>query len=947
MTVALELGGYDLSAGRLLLGLFTGLTYALLAVGLVLTYRASRFVNFAYGAIGAFGAAVLSRLVGDIGVPYWLGFVLALGVGALVGAGAEVTVVRRLRRAPRVVAMVATLGLGQALVAFALVVDSDALSGYTFPRPPGLPTFEIGGLTVTTPFAAMLILSPMLLVGLAALLRYTRFGIAVRAAADNADGARLAGIPAERMAAASWALAGGIAAFSAVLVWPTQGVVSFETLGPALLLRGLVPAVIAGMRKLPTAIVAALSLGVVEQVLLSKDPAGGSTDAVLFAVVVVALLAQPVVSGRGAARDMWGAIAGRRGASPGAGADGTSIAAGRRLSPATIAASGAGVLAVVALLSWAGSSLTNSTASSLSVVVAAAVVALSVVVLTGIAGELSLGQYAIAGVGAAVAHHTVAATGGSGLGLIAGAFAGAVTGLVVGLPSLRLRGTGLAVSSLAFALAGPWILRRPFLLGDGVTTYRPEIFGWPVDTARRQLVLSIAVLAVACWIVANLRRSHLGRELAALRDEAAARALGVRAARRRLQACAIAGAIAGLGGGLLAQTHSQLTSASFPASAGIAVVAAVVIGGLGSIPGALAGTAYLVGIPALVDLSIGGQAVHAVAWLVLIVLMPGGLAGLVARWGPERRRSARAGDPAPPASRTPDDEAVGGGDAPEGVAVAVGARGAHGPGSEAAVVHVDPDGHVLVADGLTRSFGGVQAVGGVDLHVKHAEVVGLVGPNGAGKTTLLELLSGAVATDQGRVRLTGFDITGTAPETRARNGLGRSFQNAGLFPEMSVADALHVAAARHVPEPVVHAVLGIDATVAVRHERVEALAQRFGLADELSLRIDALSPSRRRRTELACLLALEPRVLLLDEPAAGLSPTERDALVGVIADLRGAGLAVVIIDHDLDLLARVVDRLVVLELGKVLLDGAPDEVLRSPEVATAYLGSHEPLGANP
>ncbi|MFC7759260.1 branched-chain amino acid ABC transporter permease [Catellatospora bangladeshensis] len=259
----------------IVLGLFTGLTYGLLAVGLVLVYRSSRFLNFAHGSVGVFGAAVLGRLVDGAGVPYWLAFVPALLVAGGVSAAIEAGVVRRLRGRPAVTGMIVTLGLSQFVLVLALLVNSQGLSGLTFPKPPGMPSFTLGRTPVGPAFTAMALLSPLLLGALALFLRRSRFGLAVRAAADDADTARLDGIPAARMTTLAWAIAGAVAAFSAILVTPTQGAQSIDTLGPELLLRGLAGAVAARMASLPIAFAACLGVGVGEQLLLSMGAGRG------------------------------------------------------------------------------------------------------------------------------------------------------------------------------------------------------------------------------------------------------------------------------------------------------------------------------------------------------------------------------------------------------------------------------------------------------------------------------------------------------------------------------------------------------------------------------------------------------------------------------------------------------------------------------------------------
>ena len=299
------MSGFDFGLDRLVIGLFTGLTYGLLAVGLVLVYRSSRFVNFAHGSVGAFGASVLALFVADWGAPYWVAFVLAIIVGALLSGVIEVVVVRRLEGRPSLVGMIATLGLSQLILVMSLLINSDGVSGFTYPKPTHLPTFEIQSLPIGTPYVAMLVLAPVLLAVLGWFLRHHRMGIAIRAAADDPDTARLEGIPARWMATLAWAIAGGIAAFSAILVTPTTAGAGMEGLGPDLLLKGLAGAVIARMSSIPIAIVASLGIGVIEQMLLSNPDTRGLVTVVIALIIVIALLRQPQLGRSGQDKGRW------------------------------------------------------------------------------------------------------------------------------------------------------------------------------------------------------------------------------------------------------------------------------------------------------------------------------------------------------------------------------------------------------------------------------------------------------------------------------------------------------------------------------------------------------------------------------------------------------------------------------------------------------------------
>ncbi|MGI9644556.1 MAG: ABC transporter permease subunit [Ilumatobacteraceae bacterium] len=900
---------YDVTGPILLLGTTTGLAYALLGIGLVLTYRSSRFINFAHGAIGLFGASLMGVVVNDYAVPYWLGFAAALCLSAGLGAGTEVVLVRRLERAPKVLSMVATLGAAEALLLLALSFNSGGLGGRTFPRPPWFPEFDVGPLFVSAAGSALLILTPIVLLALGLFLTRTRYGIAIRGAASNPDAAALAGADPKSMAMLSWAMAGGIAAFSAMLVLPTQGAVTPETLGPDFIVRGLTVAVLARFSSLTIAVAAGIFLGVLEQVLATNPSSAGYFEVAMFLMIFVGVLWQHRSS-----RDdteEWAAVA-EQDRTP-AVYERVWLIRNLRWVVGTLA-----VVAAMLVPIW----ITNRSAFILSTILAFAIIGMSVAFLTGLAGQLSLGQAAFAAFGAVIAIPVVTETGNLLLGFLAAAALGAVLSAVVGLPSQRVKGLLFGVVTLSFALAtSAWALRQSWAFGrTGVSTPTVTIAGIEIDTSRRYYYVALITFVVVLAIASALWRGRFGRRLVAVRDnDAAARVLQISPFRARTAAYGVAGMIAGLGGAVLAFANSQVTGALFSPVASIDAVAIAVIGGITNPAGSLLGAAFLIGIPRFFNLELQALAGLNAAWLILILEQPRGISGLLssthARLLDAIARTHGIDPEAARAGQVPPEE-------DEELHVLVRGERAH---------EVSSDVLLEVAD-LRLSFGRLVAVDDVSFQIRAGETVGLIGPNGAGKTTTFELVSGFVKPDAGTVTFDGHDITRLSPERRSDLGIVRSFQNAELFPTLSPRETLTIAHERaHRHDTARRRRAGADAG---------ALLDLFGLSPYADLPNETLSTGSRRLVELAANLAMEPRLLLLDEPSAGIAQAETEALADVLERVRSAyGVTMVVIEHDMPMLTQISDRMIAMEVGSVIAAGTPEDVQRDPLVVESYLGA--------
>jgi ABC-type branched-subunit amino acid transport system ATPase component/ABC-type branched-subunit amino acid transport system permease subunit len=920
--------GFELPLPVVLLGAITGISYGLLAVGIVLVYRSNRIINFAHGEIGAFGAALLVLLVNRWSVPYYLAAVIVLAAAAGVGALAEVGVVRRLQRAPRLMSIVATLGVGQLLVFVGLAITPGSAAGFAFPSPPGLPQYTIGGLRLTQAHIGMLVFGPLVVLALTVFLRRSRFGLAMRCAAANPDSARLSGISASAMSSLSWALAGAMSAFTAMLVLPARGFAGGESFGPSLLLRALVGAVLARMENLPVALAAGVGLGVAEQLLLWNSPSSDLVDVVLFGVIVLALLVQRGVGGRNEEKGSWAAAQGWRPLREHV----QQLPEVRLVAPvlALVAIVGAALLPLV---------VTSSASVTLTQIGCFAVIGVSVGIITGLGGQLSLGQMAIAGIGAVVSFQVSSRVGAFPLALLYAGLAAAVVSVLVGLPALRIRGLLLTVSTLGFGLAASgWLLGQSWAFGAGVDPGRPVIFGHALDTSREYYWFALVVVVVVLLLARNVRRGAVGRMLVAVRDnEDNARAFTIPARLVRLQGFALAGFVAGVGGALYGHLLPSVGASAFPNRASIDVVAMAVIGGTSLLVGPLLGALYIIGIPAFLPLDSAGLAATQLGWLILVLYLPGGLAqGLepvrarYVRWAAGRHGLDPDADPTAPAPAPPAGSPVGVG--AERVA-ALGRFGAPAGGPRTRA------GTLLRATGLQKAFGGVRAVDGVDLRVREGEIVGLIGPNGAGKTTTFELLGGFTLPDRGRVAFDGEDVSDLGPEARAERGLIRSFQDAALFPTLTVLDTARLAFERTAPSSLLASVLGLRGAERDKDRLARALVGTMGLDAYRHATIQELSTGTRRITELACLVALQPRLLLLDEPSSGVAQRETEALGRLLRDLHAElGLALVVIEHDIPLIMGLSDRIVAMDAGRVIAEGPPEEVRHHPEVVASYLG---------
>jgi ABC-type branched-subunit amino acid transport system permease subunit len=620
----------------LLEGVVVGLNFGLLALGLVLVYRTNRVLNFAQGQLGVVAAVFLVKCTQDFHFNYWFSLVLAIGLSAAMGALSEL-LLRRLFNRPRVLVMVATIGLSQVLFVFtALPFILPKNLSKPFPVPIHL-TFTVGGYVFTPGEVLTLIVAPVVALALAAFIRFSPWGLAMRAMSENADSARLSGVWVRRISTLAWTLAGVLSAFTEILASPGQTNVLTQPLSPDLLLFALTAALVGAMVNLTVAFVAGIGVGIVYEVLSWNISSTASVQTIMFALLLVVLLVRVAALRKGARteeRSTWlhGAATVRH-----------------VTDPLRTRVSGIGITATVVVVALLPFVLTVGKSYLLSQICIYGVIALSLTVLTGWAGQVSLGQFGLVAVGAVMAAHL---SGNVPLVLLL-PFAGAVTAVVavvVGLPALRVRGLYLAVSTLGFAL---WmqvaVLSTPCwtvpLVGKRVctglpnptSTYitRPTLFGISLSTTRAFAWFSIAVLVLSVLMVRLWRDRGIARRLVSVRDnELTAAAMGIPVVRTKLLAFALSGFMAGYAGVCLALADQRFTTTTFAPTYSILVVSMVVIGGLGSVPGAVLGALYLVGLPAIFGTTSTIQFLTSGFGLLAFVLyLPGGLAEVLRRLG--------------------------------------------------------------------------------------------------------------------------------------------------------------------------------------------------------------------------------------------------------------------------------------------------------------------------
>ncbi|MGV9546589.1 ABC transporter permease subunit [Nocardia beijingensis] len=891
----------------LVLGLGNGAVYAALGLALVLTFKSSGVVNFATGAVALYAAYTYALLrkgelmvpipglpeTVDLGGPLGVGPAMAISLvaAAVLGVLCYALVFRPMRSASVIAKAVASIGL---MIVIQALIAQRAGTGLVAVRPIfALDTFTLGDRTV--PADRVWLAASVVVLAVVAMLvfRFTRFGTATEAAAESEKGAYLTGLSPDRIAFANWTLSSVVAGLGGILIAP------LVALNPVAYSLFIVPALAATLvgnfGSIWLTVAAGITIGALQaeatnlQGLYDWWPRAGTAEAISLLLILGFL----VVKGR-PLPDRGSVMRRTLGCAP---------RPDNVLVPVLLALA----VAVVALLATSGSYRAAIVSS-----IVFAVLGLSQVIVTGYAGQVSLAQLTLAGVSAyalSVLNQHVGIPFPFAP-IVAALFATAV-GVVVGLPALRVRGLPLTVVTLALAVfVEAFWFRNPSLNGgvQGAPIDSPRLFGIDLGigagTAYPRLafgILCLVVLTVVGLGVAWLRRSSLGTDMLAVRaNERSAAAAGIDVSRTKLVTFALGAFVAGLGGALLGYQQTLATPEPFAVFVGISLFAVVYVAGITSITGGiLAGVMAPGGIVyLLVDrfLHVGDYyaVISGILLLVTVMANPDGIASKLPRipWPAIGRRAAVAEvEPVAPATT---------------------------------LVEPDRAEPILSVRDVTVSYGAVKAATDVTFDVRPGEIVGLIGPNGAGKTTVIDAITGFAAAT-GSVTLAGAALAGRPPHARSRAGLGRSFQDVELYDDLTVAENVRVGAVRSRSAQ----------SVAQRVARTLAVLGLSGLADREA---GLLSQGQRQLVSMARVLAAEPAVALLDEPAAGLDSAESRWLGEKLRVVADHGTAILLVDHDMELVLTVCDRVIVLDLGTVIACGTPEEIRAHPDVLRAYLG---------
>jgi sulfate-transporting ATPase len=905
-----------------LLGAATGSLTALVALGIVLVYRTSGVLNFSAGALGGIAAYVTYHMR-DGGMEWALAVALGLLVGIALGL-LTYFVMALLRDASRLAKLIATLGLFSVFQSFMVL-----RWGLDVTQPRSLFPSE----NVTLYSHLIIGKDRLILIGIALLLAGalrliysgTLFGLATSAVAENRQVAASAGWSPDRIEMANFAIAGGLSALAAIFLAP------IVTLNAAVLSLAVLPALAAALvgrfSSFGITVFAALGIGIIQSEIslfqpdiakalgMSTASLTGLVEAVPLAIILIYMIAT------GRSRLQRGETVARL-PLPGSGRV--------PLLPLVVGVVGSVVL-LLSVHSWADALITT---------FAIAIILCSVVVVAGYAGQLSLCQFAFAGLGAWMCAHLVSADGWPFEWALLVAIAGTtIVGVVVALPAIRTRGTSLAVATLAIALMfDALIFTNSSVTGGivGLPVGRLTFAGInldPLGHPQRYGAFVLVFLVLAGFLTANLRRGRVGGRLLAVRsNERAAASIGVNVITAKVYAFAVAAAIAALGGALLSMQQVNVEFNQYDVFGSVLLIQYAVVGGIAWVSGIVSAVGAPTGVGSMIFQKIVPSGTDIVSWLAVLsglsaiaVLRqaPDGIAALHARGSAYlEERSARL-------HRIMERTRV-----PRAVDVPVESRGTRRRAA------------TLATTDLSVSFGGVVAVDNVSFTVEPGEVVGLIGPNGAGKTTLLDVITGFTAASGGSVTFDGAAIDKWSVERRARAGIVRSWQAVELFEEMTVRENLLVAsddqARRRFFTDLVRP--GRPAPTPLMQDVVE----EFGLGEVLDTRPSSLPHGVARLVGIARALVTEPAVLLLDEPAAGLDSRESAELGRAIRSMaRRRGIGVLVVEHDVPLILQTCDRIVALDFGRKIAEGPPDVISHDPRVIEAYLGTDEVTSLQP
>ncbi len=896
------------------LGVGAGGLYALAAIGMVLIYRCSGVVNFAQGSIGMVGSYVYYELYVEHGWPWQIAMIFGFGGSALVGVVFHFLVMQRLRDASALTRIVATIALLITLQGLAF------LRYGAFPKlvPSVLPNdgVEVFGTSVGEDRLSILAIAIVLTAVLWAIYRFTTFGIATSAVAESQRAASALGVSPSAVAAINWAVGSALGALASMLLVP---ITSLEpTSATFLVIPVLAAAVIGRFSSFPLTTAAGILIGVSQSLVTSpklvtnhwRQP--GLSTAIPFVLVAIVLILR--------GRSMAGKDE-RFGRMPAIGSG--------RVAPGVVVFG----VGVALLCLWVV--FPDNWVTALQIQIIVTVVLMSFVVVTGYTGQVSLAQGALAGIGALVCGWLDVSKGWPlELAAIAGLAATVPVSIVVGLAGVRTRGVNLAIVTLGFAIAiGPAVFANPTYTGGSTGGYSVDEVRFlgvdldPIGSPARYATFGLGVLVALGLMIANLRRGRAGRRLIAVRtNERAAASLGVSVIGAKLYAFVLGGTIAAVGGILVAYRQSVLAFEGFGGITGLFVLQNSVIGGVGVLGGPVAGSGFqpgtvgqqvigfLPGDAATVLVIVGGFGL-----MILLTFAPDGLAELSRRLNQPLIGRLRARLPRrPPVSQR---------------LLATATATAADAGAE---TRVPPK--RLEVRGLTVRFGGTTALDDLDLVVEPGEVVGLIGPNGAGKSTAIEAITGFVGPAAGTVSLDGTTIDRWGPETRARAGLTRSFQSLELFDDLTVLENLQAACddrdlAAYVTDLVRPGIGRLTAAAS-------AAVHDFGFDDKLDTKVANLSYAERRMLAVARAVAVGSSVLLLDEPASGLDEGQTRRLGDTIRGLaHDRGVAVLLVEHNVDMVLRTCDRVYALDFGSLIGEGSPAEIRANPRVVDAYLGT--------